>query len=324
VGLADHDALRPVWFRSVDPKWKRSPWGFEVSSIDELNRAISRIGTLQIGRRYVWRGVIDRRYAVRSSLIRHLTNGGDEIPSEAQVRKREEQILRRAREWGIGIELGALATDLHVLALLQHHGVPTRLLDVTSNPMTALWFACQRGSTGRDASGVLFAFDVTGFPEYATVDPGTSPTWADVGNPLGASLVRALEVSASTQRPFLVRPSLPDVRMTAQEGLFIAGVTPSDPGISGVDSFPLASSPVPERGSLASLFAADERRPGRPPGLPFVALIVPSRLKHRVLQNLAGTYNRSRRVLFPDLTGFADALRLGEFGLHAEPHEDEG
>lgn len=308
----------------MDPRWKRTPWGYEISSIDELTRAISRIGTLQIGRRYVWRGVVDRRFSVHSSLTRHLLDSSSVsgVPSETEIRRREEQILARAREWGIGIERGALATDLHLLALLQHHGVPTRLLDVTSNPMTALWFACQRASADRDSSGVLFAFDVTGLLEYATIDPGVSPTWAEIGNPLGASLVRAIEASATSQQPFLVRPSLPDARMTAQEGLFIAGTTPSEPGIPGVDSFPIATSPAPEPRALASLFAADERRPGRPPGLPFVALIIPSRLKFRILQNLEGTYNRRRRVLFPDLTGFADAFKMGEFDVRRELSAD--
>lgn len=297
-----------------------------MSSIDELTRAVGRIGTLQIGRRYVWRGVTDRRFSIRSSLIRDLLSnlGSSEIPNEQQVRTREMQILERGREWGIGIELGALATDLHLLALLQHHAVPTRLLDVTSNPMTALWFACQRAASERDSSGVLFAFDVTEFPEHATVDP-RAPTYNHVSDPLGASLAHALAVSSTTRQPFLVRPSLPDARMTAQEGLFIAGVTPSEPRIPGVESFPLAANPPPRADALVSLFTADERGRGRPRGLPFVALVIPPRLKKRMRQNLEGTYNRRRRVLFPDLTGFSEALRLGELDLERElPEASEG
>jgi FRG domain len=298
----------------MDPKWKDTPWGHQVASIDELTRAVSRIGTLQGGRRYVWRGVADRRYSVRSSLLRFLLEDapGEETPRETEVREREEQIIAQAREWGIGIELGGLATDLHLLALLQHHGVPTRLLDVTSNPMTALWFACQRASADRDSSGALFAFDVTDLSEYATVDPGASPTWAAIRNPLGAALPDALQRSATSQQPVLVRPSLPDARMTAQEGLFITGVTPDEPGIPGVDSFPITPGTPPGPRALPSLFAASERRPGRPRGLPFVALIVPSSLKKRMLRSLEGTYNRRQRVLFPDIAGFAQAVRSGE------------
>jgi hypothetical protein len=54
------------------------------------------------------------------------------------MRAEEIKIVEEARRWGLGRDLGPSATDLRLLALLQHHGVPTRLLDVTSNPMTAL------------------------------------------------------------------------------------------------------------------------------------------------------------------------------------------
>lgn len=299
-----------------NPRWEKKGWGYKVTTPDDIMRAISRIGTLQIGRRYAWRGLSNFRYRIRSSLVRKLSNESrEQLPDESSVRRRELALLREARLWGIEVEAGAHATDLHLLSLLQHQGVPTRLLDITSNPMTALWFACQRAKGAQDSSGALFAFDVTSVPEHQTIDPTAQTTWGSLENPLGWSLEHALTVSASNNQPFLVRPTLPDPRMRAQEGLFISGAVPSRGGVEGIDGFPLTSSVPPGNERLSSLLGAEGRGPGRPQALPFCALIIPPSLKRRLLPHLEGTYNRSYRALFPDIAGFKTAVDEGRIDL---------
>jgi hypothetical protein len=49
-------------------------------------------------------------------------------------------------------------SDWDWLALARHHGLPTRLLDWTSNPFVALWFAVE-GGVKEDAHPVLLALD---------------------------------------------------------------------------------------------------------------------------------------------------------------------
>lgn len=306
----------------VDPRWVRSGWGHRVSSQDELLRAVARIGSLHSGRRYVWRGIADARFHIRSSLYRSLLEESGP-PTEDAVRHRERVLLREARTWGLGLGPTGFFTDLHLLALLQHHGTPTRLLDVTTNPMTALWFSCQPAAGAADAAGALFAFDITDVPQYETLTIGPA-TYGEMGDPAGWPLRHALAVSSRDERPFLVRPTIRDERMRAQEGLFLASATPERPvQPGGLDGMHAAGSVPPGLERLAALFAAEERGRGTPPLLSFASVVVPPHVKRKLLLHLRGTYDRDFRTLFPDLTGFADAGRAGLLDLTTALLEEE-
>ncbi|MFI5590135.1 FRG domain-containing protein [Amycolatopsis sp. NPDC051758] len=133
--------------------WLSHEWGLEVKTPHQLFRIISHIALLGQDRTYAWRGQNDASWDLSASLFREIRNKGGEV-TEERVRARELEILEEARRWGLGRDLGSSATDMHMLAVLQHHGVPTRLLDVTANPMTALWLrpkSMHLGKTARSA-----------------------------------------------------------------------------------------------------------------------------------------------------------------------------
>jgi hypothetical protein len=289
----------------ADPRWTRSGWGLSVTSQEQAFRAITRIVSLAPGRQYVWRGCSDAATRIRSSLLRSLiVDEAEPLPTELELRRHEVAILREARAWGPPAP-GPPASDLALLAHLHQSGVPTRLLDVTDNPMTALWLACERG----DEAGVLCAIDVTGCPTYGTADAPAALEW---------SLRHALAVSARTGGPFLVRPAVRTARMQAQEGLFLSGAVPLKPSPQGIDGLPLPSADPPGRDRLENLFSPAERAAGRPARLPFCAVVVPGRMKKKIREHLTAL-NRRRSTVYPDVEGFRDALRDDAVPLHPLP-----
>jgi hypothetical protein len=292
--------------------WLAHGWGIEAKTPQQALDLISHIALLAQGRTYAWRGQYDASYKLSSSLYRRLEKSG-EPASEKALRAEEIKILEEARRWGLGRDLGPSATDLHLLAVLQHHGVPTRLLDVTSNPITALWFAAEQhvgaDDESGDPAGVLFAIDVTDTDWFQTFQHHGTQSWDKIGNPLSAVYETALDDSAKTQTMFRAFPALPDERMKAQEGYFVGSAFPKKHQVPGVIGFKPGGT-APGHAKLQK-FLEQDRGPGRPAKLPFCAIVIPADVKKKLRDPLRRTYNRRRRVLFPDVDGFKEAL-LGE------------
>lgn len=296
--------------------WTADGWGIRVGSAQELFRLISHIALLEQSRIYAWRGQRNAGWQFDSSLYR-LLEARDGAVTEESMRMEEKEILGEARRWGLGRDLGLSAIDMHMLAVLQHHGVPTRLFDVTANPMTALYFAIQDGepdgSEGASRTdGVVFAIDVTDSRWYETFQHAGDRTIDEVGRPLTATWERALELSAEEGSPFRAFPALPDDRMKAQEGFFLGSSVPTThlaPGVRGIN--------VTRKASLGSarlrkLLDLEKRGRGRPARVPFIAIVIPAEVKAKVRNPLKRTYNRRPRVMFPDVDGFRDAFRRSQ------------
>lgn len=291
--------------------WTSTGWAYQPKDAREVMSVLGAIGVHNSRQSFAWRGMSSADYTLTSSLQRKLGTGA----SESQMRVAEIDLLEAAREWGLGIGPGGYVDDMQLLADLQHYGVATRLLDFTSNPMTALWFACQSPKvTGVAKSGVLLALNTTGMRRLSTVARGG--TWASLRDPAGSALGSALMEPS----PFLIRSAVPNDRLRAQEGFFVTGAVPSPPSgeeaalpsgkmvrLTRFDPFEAIDVPWhrgdPER--LARSLRNDRQR-GHPEALPFVAVIIKAGLKAKLRRYLENTYNRSAKVLFPDYAGFLE------------------
>jgi FRG domain len=120
---------------------------------------------------WAFRGERDERWPLHSSLSRYLQNFG--VAREAWPAQ-EERILRifkrKAHQF---LPLPpAWDDDFQWLALMQHHGAPTRLIDFTWSPYVAAFFALERTL----ADGVVWAMnpariDSSRAPQPVRMDP---------------------------------------------------------------------------------------------------------------------------------------------------------
>lgn len=98
------------------------------STVSSVNRFISSIGT-QTGTLF-FRGHANPNYMLQPSILRtpQLSQNESKLYNELMINCPQD--------------FDNCHSHLEVLAKMQHYGLPTRLLDITRNPLVAMYFAC--------------------------------------------------------------------------------------------------------------------------------------------------------------------------------------
>jgi hypothetical protein len=160
------------------------------------------------------------------------------------------------------------------LALAQHYGLATRLLDWSTSPLVALFFAVESG----DADfGAVFAY----LSPFSTVDPAKDDF---EGTDRPGSLVSSSAVAVYRPRPV-------DRRMLQQCAIFTYHRNPTKPVV-----------PIQEEIPNAPYFTGSEKF-----GTNLMTIVVESTYKREIRRELE-MVGITRETLFPDLDGLSDEL----------------
>jgi len=215
-------------------------------------------------------------------------------------------------------EYGRLSV-LGQLAVLQHYGTPTRLLDVTFNPWIAVWFAVEEKwdngvpKTQKDVR--LFAFDVTGRLindnlEYRDWEDATTQPWPSPPPDAAPGVQKALH-RKWTSRVWAWRPPHFHPRLAAQNGGFLFSGAPTTGGSTVWPKSTEASGPrwgaddVRRAISLGLRVHKLHDGAGRPATNAAYTIRIEAAAVPEIRTRLQRLFGYAHRTIYPDYTGFA-------------------
>ncbi|WP_235917409.1 FRG domain-containing protein [Hymenobacter busanensis] len=252
------------------------PVDIEVQSWEELQHVLfrdtwdGRIGRFRSP--FVYRGVRSRDYTLTTSLQRL---GG-------QYHELEHHLLRNFRKYAHDTPMMDTASVWNWLAVAQHHGLPTRLLDWTYSPYVALHFATD-DLEAYDRDGVIWAMNYVKAAEYlplrlreALHNEGSNVFTPELLQPVCTTLRELADMQPEHPFVLFLEPPSLDARILHQYALFSMMST-----------------------SQAILPEWLEQHPEL-----FFRIILPARLKWEVRDKLDQA-NITERVLFPGLGGLS-------------------
>ena len=140
---------------------------FNITTLEEYIKEVDKsIEDLKVDKAenneiLLFRGQPDEKYELLPSIGR----GGRRFAAQYSILDEERNLIDMAR-YRLPNVFKDTYRPLETLALLQHFGIPTRLLDVTENALIALYFACVEKA---DNDGEVFVFKskdkyITTFP----------------------------------------------------------------------------------------------------------------------------------------------------------------
>jgi hypothetical protein len=250
--------------------------------------------------RGAFRGQPDAAQLPASSLERAAARLGYDRRGLHEV---EERMLREARRRARQYLLHSPDDDdaLGWLALLRHHGAPTRLLDFSKSFYVAVWFAIESA----DGDSAIWAVDIEQLRAAAVERLGERGLGAEELGGEGWELAgRVLGRHDLGPAVVDVEPFHLDERLAAQQGMFLV---PLEPAVSFMDN--LAATFGRSRFAVEEATRTDypSRAAEQALAAPVAMIVLPREL-HRSARDDLWRMNLTAASFFPGLDGFARSL----------------
>lgn len=257
----------------------------EFSSWSALKRYLESMAL----RGWLFRGQEDASWPLKSSLTRELERRG--IPKR-WWRTQEERTIRIFRRKAHLLLPRTPADLFEWLALMQHHGAPTRLLDFTWSPHVAAFFALDRAV----AKAAIWALKTSTIPR-AEDPPSSEDHTAVVGHlprglqPWNTDVLAARLLSNRDRTAVWGSPYHMNQRLVVQSGTFVVPGVLADPVEEIVAGLPNGHA------ALRKLVIKTRARDGN------------ATLRQAAMRSLYNM-NITYESLFPGLDGLARSLNL--------------
>ncbi len=305
--------------------------GSPITSATDFDILVSKIQQKYVSLKWVWRGLANREYALTSSLYRELcrvrrasgvppflppeglgVTTPKSIADADSLVAVERRLLDEFRQWLKPFTSNPLlswsARDaVAALALMQHNSTPTRLIDASTEPLVALWFATETAGPSGAADGRIICFAYDDASTYSPTRSLSDPFWW-----------KSTPQSGWTKGDYRVLVGNPNwsQRISAQSGAFVlAGVFETGGGGKGaqLSSFKALNPLTLDQVRVVSPHGIRAHKGLGARGVraikPVLTFTISAAAKAGIRDQLRRNHGLTSSSLFPDQAGFTAYVR---------------
>lgn len=155
-----------------------------------------------------YRGVSDASYSLLPSIARGV--------SKEELQSIETKMLGEFKRLSAPLVDRQNSSEIELLFLAQHYGLPTRLLDWTTSPLVALFFAVEKDDQKDGVLHIKVASLKEFGPDYDYHDSIKPPPYISLKRPI-----------IHRNQEYFVRPSYLDSRYASQKSVFSYSTIPT-------------------------------------------------------------------------------------------------